>query len=112
MRSPYLIGIALFIVGISAVSTLLYFEQLRIVEHLHAATTAADRAIRNASQEIQLVREYQTRLIVDVVTGKLDVREAAVGLPEQVEEPLDTESKTEPEEFDEAVETPGEEAEA
>jgi len=31
LRSPYLIGIALFIVGISAVSTTLYFEQLQIV---------------------------------------------------------------------------------
>ena len=26
--------------------------------------------------------EYRTRLIADVVTGKLDVREAAAGLPE------------------------------
>jgi AAA family ATP:ADP antiporter len=32
LRSPYLLGIALFIVGISTVSTLLYFEQLRLVE--------------------------------------------------------------------------------
>ena len=32
LRSPYLLGIALFIVGISAASTLLYFEQLRLVE--------------------------------------------------------------------------------
>jgi AAA family ATP:ADP antiporter len=31
VRSPYLLGIALFIVGISAVSTTLYFEQLQIV---------------------------------------------------------------------------------
>jgi AAA family ATP:ADP antiporter len=31
LRSPYLLGIALFIVGISAVSTTLYFEQLQIV---------------------------------------------------------------------------------
>ena len=29
-----------------------------------------------------LLREYRTRLIADVVTGKLDVREAAAGLPE------------------------------
>ncbi len=29
-----------------------------------------------------LVREYRTRLIVDVVTGRLDVREAAAALPE------------------------------
>jgi type I restriction enzyme S subunit len=31
-------------------------------------------------------REYRTRLIADVVTGKLDVREAAWGLPEEGEE--------------------------
>jgi len=33
--------------------------------------------------------EYRTRLIADVVTGRLDVREAAAGLPdglEQIEE--------------------------
>ena len=32
-------------------------------------------------------REYRTRLIADVVTGKLDVREAAARLPDEVEEP-------------------------
>jgi AAA family ATP:ADP antiporter len=31
-RSPYLRGIALFIVGISAINTFLYFEQLQLVE--------------------------------------------------------------------------------
>jgi ATP:ADP antiporter, AAA family len=31
-RSPYLTGIALFIVGISAINTFLYFEQLQLVE--------------------------------------------------------------------------------
>ncbi len=38
-----------------------------------------------------LLREYRTRLIADVVTGKLDVREAAARLPDEVEElePLD-----------------------
>ena len=34
-----------------------------------------------------LAREYRTRLIADVVTGKLDVREAAARLPDEVEEP-------------------------
>ena len=33
-------------------------------------------------REIDLLREYRTRLIADVVTGKLDVREAAAELPE------------------------------
>jgi len=41
LRSPYLLGIALFIVGISAVSTTLYFEQLRIVQATF--TVAAER---------------------------------------------------------------------
>ncbi len=32
LDSPYVLGIALFVVGISCVNTLLYFEQLRMVE--------------------------------------------------------------------------------
>ncbi len=32
MRNPYLVGIMLFIVGISAINTFLYFEQLQLVE--------------------------------------------------------------------------------
>ncbi len=42
---------------------------------------------RSAEREIDLLREYRTRLIADVVTGKLDVREAAARLPDEVEEP-------------------------
>jgi ATP:ADP antiporter, AAA family len=32
LRSPYLIGIMLFVVGVSAINTFLYFEQLKLVE--------------------------------------------------------------------------------
>ena len=45
----------------------------------------ADRRIRRhisaTRRQIVLVEEYRTRLIADVVTGKLDVREAAADLP-------------------------------
>ncbi len=41
---------------------------------------------RIADREISLLREYRTRLIADVVTGKLDVREAAANLPEETDE--------------------------
>ena len=34
------------------------------------------------AEQASLLREYRTRLIADVVTGKLDVRGAADGLPE------------------------------
>ena len=40
-------------------------------------------AISRLDREIDLLREYRTRLVADVVTGKLDVREAAVRLPEE-----------------------------
>jgi type I restriction enzyme S subunit len=43
-------------------------------------------AIDRARREVDLLREYRTRLIADVVTGKLDVRVAAAGLPEEGEE--------------------------
>jgi type I restriction enzyme S subunit len=37
-------------------------------------------------EEITLLSEYRTRLIADVVTGKLDVRAAAARLPEEPED--------------------------
>ena len=46
------------------------------------------RAIRKrVEREIALLREYRTRLVADVVTGKLDVREGAKNLPAEAEEP-------------------------
>ena len=66
-------------------------EQDRIVRVIDAESSRLDAATRGATQEIALVREYRTRLIADAVTGKLDVREAAAQLPDEVEEaePLD-----------------------
>ena len=57
-------------------------EQNAIVEHLNKATADIDAAIDRARRQIEFLREYRTRLIADVVTGKLDVREAAANLPE------------------------------
>ena len=51
-------------------------EQAAIVEHLERSTTAIDAATGRARRQIDLLREYRERLINDVVTGKLDVREA------------------------------------
>ena len=48
---------------------------------------SVDTAIARALREIELLNEYRTRLIADVVTGKLDVREAAARLPDEVGEP-------------------------
>jgi type I restriction enzyme S subunit len=46
-----------------------------------------DLARRRVEREIELLREYRTRLVADVVTGKLDVREAASRLTEENVDP-------------------------
>ena len=58
-------------------------EQTAIVEFLDKATADSDAAIARARRQIELVEEYRTRLIADVVTGKLDVREPAARLPDE-----------------------------
>lgn len=61
-------------------------EQLAICEHLHNRLAGLVGAHRHVEAEINLLHEYRLRLIADVVTGKLDVREPAARLPEEVEE--------------------------
>ena len=61
-------------------------EQVAIVENLDKATEVIDAAIARARRQIELVQEYRTRLIADVVTGKLDVREAAAQLPDEADD--------------------------
>ena len=57
-------------------------EQRRIVDHIEQNTGGLQIAISRLAREIDLLREYRTRLIADVVTGKLDVREAAKRVPD------------------------------
>jgi type I restriction enzyme S subunit len=52
-------------------------EQDGIVEHLAQETDLFQGLIGRAEREIDLIREYRTRLITDVVTGKIDVRHLA-----------------------------------
>jgi len=58
-------------------------EQECIVEWLEQRFARIDAAMGATRRQIELLREYRTRLIADVVTGKVDVREAAVRLPEE-----------------------------
>ncbi|MDQ3773325.1 MAG: restriction endonuclease subunit S [Pseudomonadota bacterium] len=62
-------------------------EQQGIVAAVADKIAPFAAAIQRAHREISLLREYRTRLIADVVTGKLDVREAAVRLPDEVDDP-------------------------
>lgn len=61
-----------------------------------------DRATAAAQREIELVREYRARLISDVVTGKLDVREAAAQLPDEIQQAEALDAIVAPDDNDEA----------
>ena len=63
-------------------------EQVTIVRQTTEQTRPLAIAISRLEREIELLREYRTRLVADVVTGKLDVREAAARLPDEA--PVDT----------------------
>ncbi len=58
-------------------------EQKIISEYVETKTVSFDFAITKLEKEIKLLHEYRMRLIADVVTGKLDVREVAATLPEE-----------------------------
>jgi type I restriction enzyme S subunit len=60
-------------------------EQEGIVASIRTSSETENAAISRLESEITLLREYRIRLIADVVTGKLDVREVAAGLPEEIE---------------------------
>ena len=62
------------------------YEQRLVVRQIEASTAELNTVTNRARREISLLREYHTRLIADVVTGKLDVRKAAGRLPDEVEE--------------------------
>ncbi|MBY0510665.1 MAG: MFS transporter [Rhodospirillaceae bacterium] len=81
LKSPYLLGIALFVVLLSAANTILYFEQLRIV-----AETFPDRASRTeAFASIDVVVQSLTILSQVFLTGriatKLGVRSLLIIVP-------------------------------
>lgn len=58
-------------------------EQEQLLEFVKSATQPIATAVSRLEREIDLLREYRTRLVADVVTGKLDVREAAARMPEE-----------------------------
>ena len=58
-------------------------EQSRIEKHIARLTARLTATTSQARRQIELMEEYRTRLIADVVTGALDVREAAERLPDR-----------------------------
>jgi len=73
LRSPYLLGIMLFIVGISAANTILYFEQLRVVTDLFP--NPADAAKRTqVLARFDWIVQGSTMLVQVFLTGQIAKR--------------------------------------
>lgn len=58
-------------------------EAAAIAGYLETETAGLQTTVSRLEREIELLREYRTRLVADVVTGKLDVRGAVVYLPDE-----------------------------
>lgn len=88
-------------------------EQAEILDLISEETRTADEAIRRLADEIDLLREFRTRLTADVVTGQVDVREIASTLPDLDPDELvgaDSAAATEDDDLDGAVDESSDES--
>lgn len=79
-------------------------EQAAIAAFLVRKGVVREAAALRAKREIKLLGELRTRLIADVVTGKLDVREAAAKLSDETDEPVSVDEAETPMDNDEETE--------
>jgi type I restriction enzyme S subunit len=92
-------------------------EQQQIVQFIERQTSELNITIEQIEHEITLLCEYRIRMIADVVTGKVDVHEAASKLPEEIKETeadeqnLDMVEEDENQKNDQVEEADGPEAE-
>jgi type I restriction enzyme S subunit len=68
-------------------------EQCSIAEYLDKKCSKIDMIVDKLNNEISLFIEYRTRLISDVVTGKVDVRDVAVSEFEAIEDSVNNEQE-------------------
>ena len=61
-------------------------EQVQIADAIDQGVATLNDGASRIRRQIELLQEYRTRLIADVVTGKLDVRATAAQLPDEEDE--------------------------
>lgn len=70
-------------------------EQAEIVDFIKRTLPRYDAAIEKLTVEVETLEEYKTKLIADVVTGKIDVRDVKIPEYEFVDEDIDSDSEDE-----------------
>jgi type I restriction enzyme S subunit len=82
-------------------------EQEKIVDFVSEQTKSSDEVLETMKKEIGLIREYQTRLIADVVTGKVNVSGLVFKMPEEFDDDdlldVDEDDLLEEDEFEEVI---------
>lgn len=73
-------------------------EQTKIIKFLDKKMDEISSLMYSIQEEIEFIREYRTRLITDVVTGKLDIRSIAATLPDVEDISFDVPTNEDPEE--------------
>lgn len=70
-------------------------EQAAIVDYINRMLPQYDVAIEKLTVEVETLEEYKTKLIADVVTGKIDVRDVKIPEYEFIDEDVDSDSEGE-----------------
>jgi AAA family ATP:ADP antiporter len=81
VRSPYILGIALFIVMISTVNTLLYFEQLRLVEETFPDTTERTRVFARLDWIVQTLTVLSQLFLTGRIAQRFGVKALITFVP-------------------------------
>jgi len=81
LKSPYLLGIALFVTLLSAVNTFLYFEKLRIVSETFSDTTRRTEVFANIDFVVQSLTIVSQLFLTGRIASKLGVRALLTLLP-------------------------------
>jgi AAA family ATP:ADP antiporter len=81
LRSPYLLGIASFVVLLSAVNTFLYFEQLRIVSETFTDTTRRTEVFATIDFVVQSLTIFSQLFLTGRIASRLGVRALLTFVP-------------------------------
>lgn len=81
LRSPYLLGIASFVVLLSAVNTFIYFEQLRIVSETFVDTTRRTEVFATIDFVVQSLTIFSQVFLTGRIASRLGVRTLLTFVP-------------------------------
>jgi len=81
MRNPYLFGIMLFVVGVSAINTFLYFEQLQLVEEQFEEITKRTQVFASLDAIVQAMVVVSQLFLTGFIATRLGLTVLLVTVP-------------------------------